>query len=76
MFASHRPLILTVHVFQFAHVVAADMLRWHMDRVQGRSWHEIKANTGSAQRLRLSHHDAERSCRTDPSKGDAGHPAD
>ena len=51
-------------------------LRRHLDRVQGRPWHQVEADPRTASRLRLSDDIAERGRRADPSEGDAGDPDD
>ena len=51
-------------------------LRGHLDRVQGRSRHEVEADPRPASGLRLSDDIAERGRRADPSEGHAGDPDD
>ena len=54
---------------------AAFRLRGHLDRVQGGPRaRSVEAGTGASSRLRLLDDGAERRCRADPSKGDAGDP--
>jgi putative SOS response-associated peptidase YedK len=55
---------------------AAVCVRRHLDRVQGRPWHQVETDTGATQCLRLIDDGAERRCRVDPSQGDAGDPDD
>jgi hypothetical protein len=47
---------------------------WHLDRVQGRPGDQIKADSRTAQCLRLPDDRAQRSRRADPSQGHAGDP--
>jgi putative SOS response-associated peptidase YedK len=55
----------------------AVLLRRHLDRIQGRSRHEIEADSRPSPRLRLSHDVAERGRRADPPpESDACHPDD
>src|ERR1700751_2725942 len=53
---------------------AAVLLRWHLDRVQGRPRHQVEADPGPSPRLRIPHNIAERRRRADPLEGHAGHP--
>ena len=55
---------------------AADLLRRHLDRVQGRPRHEIETDPGPPPRLRLPDDLAERGGRADPPEGHAGDPDD
>ena len=47
-----------------------------MNRVQGRTWHQVEAYPRPSPRLWLSHHRTEWRGRTDPSEGHAGDPDD
>jgi hypothetical protein len=47
---------------------------WHLDRIQGRPWYQVHADTGTAQCLRLPDDIAERGGRADPPEGDASDP--
>ena len=54
----------------------ADRLRWHLDRVQRRPWHEVETDPRPSPRLRLPDDRAERDRRADPPEGHAGDPDD
>src|SRR5450631_2123453 len=51
-------------------------LRWDLDRIQGRPWHQVEADTWAASRLWLPNHSTERDRRADPPEGHAGDPDD
>jgi hypothetical protein len=53
---------------------AAVRLRWHLDDIQRRSWHQVQADTGAASSLWVLDDGTECDCRADPSEGDAGDP--
>jgi|SRR5450631_2289277 hypothetical protein len=49
----------------------ADRVRWHLDRVQRRSWHQVKTDPRPSPRVRLHDDGTERDRRTDPSQSHA-----